>query len=131
MLERALGPDHPEVATALNNLAGLDARLGRYTEAEPLYKRAIAIDEKALGPGHPTVAQLRGNLATMYDAQGRHAEAEALRHGQGGAAGRSAGGAVLPGPLGFPDPRPRQPTRKVGFRHLQLPSSFHVKSMPC
>jgi len=26
---------------------------GRYAEAEPLYKRALAIYEKALGPEHP------------------------------------------------------------------------------
>ena len=29
---------------------------GRYADAEPLYKRALAIDEKALGPDHPDVA---------------------------------------------------------------------------
>ena len=54
--EKALGPDHPDVATALNNLAVLYRHQGRYAEAEPLYKRALAIEEKALGPDHPDVA---------------------------------------------------------------------------
>jgi tetratricopeptide (TPR) repeat protein len=34
----------------LNDLASLYQNQGRYTEAEPLYKRALAISEKALGP---------------------------------------------------------------------------------
>ena len=39
---------------SLNNLAS--STQGRYAEAEPLYKRALAIQEKALGPDHPDVA---------------------------------------------------------------------------
>ena len=37
----------------LNNLAELYRSQGRYAEAEPLYKRALAIEEKARGPEHP------------------------------------------------------------------------------
>ena len=51
---------------------------GRYAEAEPLYKRALAIAEKALGPDHPDVASCLNNLAILYKAQGRYAEAEPL-----------------------------------------------------
>jgi tetratricopeptide (TPR) repeat protein len=51
---------------------------GRYLEAEPLYKRALAIDEKSLGPDHPTVGTRLNNLAALYDIQGRYAEAEPL-----------------------------------------------------
>jgi tetratricopeptide (TPR) repeat protein len=47
--EKAFGPDHPDVATALNNLAVLYENQGRYADAEPLYKRVLAIREKALG----------------------------------------------------------------------------------
>src|SRR3954452_1144789 len=48
LLEKALGPDHPNVAESLNNLAGLYLAQGGYAEAEPLYKRSLAIFEKAL-----------------------------------------------------------------------------------
>jgi tetratricopeptide (TPR) repeat protein len=48
--EKALGPDHPSVATSLNNLAELHKAQGRYVDAEPLYKRSLAIKEKAPGP---------------------------------------------------------------------------------
>jgi len=54
--EKALGPDHPDVAASLNNLASLYKSQGQYAQAEPLYKRSLAILEKALGPDHPSVA---------------------------------------------------------------------------
>ncbi|MCH6577531.1 MAG: tetratricopeptide repeat protein, partial [Proteobacteria bacterium] len=72
------GPQDPRLATSLNNLAELYRAQGRYAEAEPLYKRALAIDEKALGPEHPDVATNLNNLAALYDDQGRYAEAEPL-----------------------------------------------------
>ena len=40
--EKALGPDHPDVAQSVNNLADLYSAQGRYADAEPLYKRALA-----------------------------------------------------------------------------------------
>jgi len=73
--EKALGPDHPNVATDLNNLAVLYYEQGKYAEALPLYQRALKIDEKALGPDHPNVATNLNNLAELYRAQGRYEEA--------------------------------------------------------
>ncbi len=51
--EQALGPEHPDTARSLNNLAILYDDQGKYEQAEPLYQRALAIREKALGPEHP------------------------------------------------------------------------------
>ncbi len=73
--KKALGPDHPSVATSLNNPALLYKSQGRYAEAEPLSQRAMAIDEKALGPEHPDFATDLNNLAALYRAQGRYAKA--------------------------------------------------------
>ena len=75
---KALGPDHPDLATYLNNLAHLYHAQGRYAEAEPLNKQALTIWEKALGPEHPHVATSLNNLAELYKAQGKYAEAEPL-----------------------------------------------------
>jgi tetratricopeptide (TPR) repeat protein len=50
----------------------------RYDEAEPLYKRAIAICEKAFGPEYPFVGTLLNNLATLYYVQNRWADAGPL-----------------------------------------------------
>ena len=76
--EQALGPEHPDVALSLNNLALLYKTEGRYAKAEPLYQRSLAIREKILGPEHPNVAQSLNNLAALYYAQGQYAEAEPL-----------------------------------------------------
>jgi tetratricopeptide (TPR) repeat protein len=51
--EKALGPDHPDVATSLNNLAKIYRRQGRYTDAEPLNRRALAISRKRSVPTIP------------------------------------------------------------------------------
>jgi len=73
-----LGSDHPDVANSLNNLAGLYRNQGRYSEAEPLYKRALSIREKVLGSDHPDVALSLNSLAGLYRNQGRYSEAEPL-----------------------------------------------------
>ena len=71
-------PDHPDVATSLNNLALLYKTQGDYAKAEPLYKRSLSIKEKALGPNHPSVATSLNNLAALYKTQGDYAKAEPL-----------------------------------------------------
>ncbi len=73
-----LGPQDPRLATTLNNLALLYDAQGKYAEAEPLYKRALAIREQVLGPEHRSVATSLSNLAELYKAQGKYAEAEPL-----------------------------------------------------
>jgi tetratricopeptide (TPR) repeat protein len=76
--EKALGPDHPNTATALSNLALLYSSMGNYAKAEPLYERALEIDEKALGPDHPATAYVLNNLALLYSSMGNYAKAEPL-----------------------------------------------------
>ena len=78
IMEKALGPEHPDVGAALNNLAELYRNQGRHAEAEPLYRRSRAIREKALGPEHPAVAKDLGGLALLYQAQGRLGAGEIL-----------------------------------------------------
>ncbi len=63
------------MATDLNNHALLYQAQGRYAEAEPLHKRALAILEKALGPEHPRVATSLENYAALLRETGRGDEA--------------------------------------------------------
>ncbi len=74
--EKALGPDHPEVATSINLLAETLGLRRDYAKAEPLFLRALAIRERALGPEHPDVAAVLTNLGTLYRFQGRFTTAE-------------------------------------------------------
>jgi tetratricopeptide (TPR) repeat protein len=76
--EESLGPDDPELATALNNLAELNKATNRLAEAEPLMEWALKIDEKSYGPVHPEVATDLNNLAQLYQTTNRLAEAEPL-----------------------------------------------------
>jgi tetratricopeptide (TPR) repeat protein len=64
------------VAVSLNNLAKLYYAQGQYAQAEPLYRRALAIREKALGPEHPSVATTLANYAALLRKLDRTAEAE-------------------------------------------------------
>jgi tetratricopeptide (TPR) repeat protein len=72
---KALGPDHPDVARSLYNLANVYLAQRRYADAEPLHKRSLAIREKALGPNHPAVTTSLNYVAAFYYAQGRYADA--------------------------------------------------------
>ncbi|MCR4289868.1 MAG: tetratricopeptide repeat protein, partial [Candidatus Scalindua sp.] len=76
--EDTFGPDHPNVAISLNNIAELYVIKGSYAEIEPLYIRALKINEKALGPDNPDVAISLNNLAELFYNQGRYTEAEPL-----------------------------------------------------
>jgi len=76
--EKALGPNHPDVAASFNNLAELYRRQGNYAEAEPLYQRSLAIIEKVFGPEHPLAAGILYNLAELQLNQGNYAEADSL-----------------------------------------------------
>lgn len=76
--EDSFGPNHPSVATALNNLAELLRETNRLDEAVPLYNRALKIDEDSFGKDHPNVARDLNNLALLLAATNRLSEAEPL-----------------------------------------------------
>ncbi|MBD6620317.1 tetratricopeptide repeat protein [Komarekiella sp. 'clone 1'] len=70
--------DHPDVASSLNNLAGLYYSQGLYSEAEPLYNQALEMTKRLFTGDHPNVASSLNNLAGLYDSQGLYSEAEPL-----------------------------------------------------
>ena len=78
LVTSAFGPDARQTATALNNLALTYHYLARYMEAEPLYRRAIEIDERVFGKDHPNVATDYNNLAELLQDQRKYDQAEPL-----------------------------------------------------
>jgi tetratricopeptide (TPR) repeat protein len=64
-MERALGPDHPNVAASLHNLALVYQAQGRYEAAEPLLQRALELCEQLLGLEHPHTATVRENYVIL------------------------------------------------------------------
>src|ERR1700737_1423500 len=78
ILQKVLGPEHPDTATSLNNLAMLYWVMGEYAKAEPLYQEALRICQKVLDSEHPDTATSLNNLALLYWTIGEYAKAEPL-----------------------------------------------------
>jgi CHAT domain-containing protein/tetratricopeptide (TPR) repeat protein len=76
--EAKLGTNHPDYAQSLTNLAALYKDMGRFSEAESLYWKAMEIREAKLGTNHPDYATTLNNLAFLYEAMNRFCEAERL-----------------------------------------------------
>ena len=70
------------MAIQLNNLAQLLQATNRLAEAEPLIRRALAIDEKSYRADHPDFAVRLNNLASLLQDTDRLAEAEPLIAGR-------------------------------------------------
>jgi hypothetical protein len=64
-----LGPDHPEVASTLHNLAVVCERAGRISDAEGLYRRAFAAASAALAPTDPLVIRCQEDLNAFLEAR--------------------------------------------------------------
>jgi tetratricopeptide (TPR) repeat protein len=72
------GVDAPPVGLMVNEFGLFLAARADYAQAEPLYRRALAIDEASLGPDHPNVSSYLNNLARLLRATNRLQEAEPL-----------------------------------------------------
>jgi Tfp pilus assembly protein PilF len=75
ILKESLGPDHPEVASAWNNLGSTLADLD---EAAAAYRTALAAKERLLGAEHPALAITLNNLAVNARRRGEPGEAEEI-----------------------------------------------------
>ncbi len=62
----------------MNLLGRVLYKQGHYDEAEPLYRRALTIDEQVLGPDHPNTITARRNLRNFLRERRRDDEAAAL-----------------------------------------------------
>jgi tetratricopeptide (TPR) repeat protein len=76
--ERALGPNHVDVAADAAALAAILDGRKKYDEARALYRRALRIYSRALGPGHFEVGFNLGNLAALCHGTGELASASRL-----------------------------------------------------
>ena len=75
---RTFGPDHPNVANALNLLGAAHYRMGRFGEAEGDFRRMLTLYERRLGPNHEDTAAALNSLALVLEKQGDNAGAETL-----------------------------------------------------
>jgi tetratricopeptide (TPR) repeat protein len=73
--ERELGPEHPQVIAALNNVSIAHYYGHRKDEALVYLQRALGLAEKVHGPNHPTIAIPLNNMGVILTDQSRYAEA--------------------------------------------------------
>jgi tetratricopeptide (TPR) repeat protein len=80
LVERAVGPHHPDVANILDTLTGIYEDLGDYAEAVRLSQRSVAMMEEVTGSIEMEVLRVQSlcTLAGIYRVQGRSSEAERL-----------------------------------------------------
>ncbi len=81
-VEQTYGSEDLHTGDALDIVGDAFAQRQKYIDAEPYYKRALAIREKLLGPEHLQVAvslnKLAGIYMNIYGAQGGWTETESL-----------------------------------------------------
>jgi len=75
---RSEDPNAVEISYAAHNLAKCLVHLGKYEEAEQLYRQALAIRTMRLSPTHPSIAVTRLGLAEVLHRQNRPIDAEAF-----------------------------------------------------
>ena len=68
--EASVGPNHPEVANVLNNLAIVCELNGKLTDAEACYRRSYAIATSSFPANDPFVTTSRENLEQFCAARG-------------------------------------------------------------
>jgi len=71
------GPEDPHVVRPMRNLAMLYRNLGKYSAAEPLLHRSLAIMEKA-DPANIEISAVLELLGGVYEVQGRYEAAELI-----------------------------------------------------
>ncbi len=76
--ESALGAEHPQVATILNQIGDLDSAQGHYADAIEAVRRTLDLRTKSLGSRHPEVIQAKVTLGELLVIQERFGEASEL-----------------------------------------------------
>lgn len=74
----ALHPQHPTIATSLNDIATVLDGLGLLDRSMEMHTRALTIREAAFGPAHPLVASVLNNLAVGHARQAQFGPAAEL-----------------------------------------------------
>jgi tetratricopeptide (TPR) repeat protein len=76
--QERLGTEHPETLRSLRRLATCLQKLGKYTEAEQMFRQTLEGSRRLLGDVHPDSVRALSNLAVNLRAQNRYAAATRL-----------------------------------------------------
>jgi DUF2914 family protein/tetratricopeptide repeat protein len=111
--EASVGPNHPEVANILNNLAIVCELNGKLTDAEACYRRSYAIATASFPATDPFVTTSRENLEQFCTARGLPFKdappVASIAPTASSAPGLAASSAPPPRPSPPPPPPPKMP----------------------
>jgi len=79
MMEKLLGPEHPDTLKAMYDHGCVYADSRRHRAAQFLFSRTLGIQVRVLGAGHPDTVETAKSLAALYDAWGKPEEARKCR----------------------------------------------------
>jgi tellurium resistance protein TerD len=68
----------PDEVTILDSLASSLAKNSKYSEAEELFKKSLALQKTISGEDHPKIVPQLNNLAELYFSQGKYEQAEPI-----------------------------------------------------
>ncbi|MEM8998094.1 MAG: serine/threonine-protein kinase, partial [Acidobacteriota bacterium] len=74
---RYWGPESPELANVISNIAITHLYRGKHWEAIELWRRAVDLLEPVAGRVHPRIADMLTNMGGAYESEGEHSKAEA------------------------------------------------------
>jgi len=77
--EKAVGPEHLDVASCVSSVGVALAFQARYPEAESMLRRALDLWIRLRGPDDPSVASTLNSIGAVLERTGNSSEAEALR----------------------------------------------------
>ncbi|KAH8827392.1 hypothetical protein DL96DRAFT_1556469 [Flagelloscypha sp. PMI_526] len=78
-MQAAIGNDHPDTLTSMENLALTCSDRSRYQDARELSEQALKLRKQILGNEHPDTLTSMNNLAVTYSYLGRYQDARELR----------------------------------------------------
>ncbi|CAF3505461.1 unnamed protein product [Adineta steineri] len=73
--QKALLPNHPDLAKSYNNIGNVHHCMGNYTKAVLSHGKAFEIRHKSLPPNHPDLAMSYNNIGNMYYNKGNYPNA--------------------------------------------------------
>ncbi len=73
-----LGPEHADTVGAMNDLAIVLDRMGKYAEEQKLLEEVVAVKRRTLGPADPVTLRSANNLAIVLAMQGLLEDAAGL-----------------------------------------------------
>ncbi|CAF1473356.1 unnamed protein product [Rotaria sordida] len=74
-VEKALPPNHPDLAISYNDIALVYTNMGDYSKSLEFYEKLLKIREKVLPPNHPDLATSYNNIGAVYYDMGDYSKA--------------------------------------------------------